>query len=119
MERTRFITHGGKKILELDLTRCSASEVEKVVRSLPDHVTAEPLASVRMLVDFTGASFDDEALRTMKETAIFNKAYVKRTAWIGTETLPESHREEVSNFSRREFPVFKDRAAALDWLAKD
>ena len=119
MERTRFITHGGKKILELDLTRCSASEVEKVVRTLPDHVTAEPLASVCMLVDFTGASFDDEALRTMKETAIFNKAYVKKTAWIGTETLPESHRQEVSNFSRREFPVFKDRAEALDWLAKD
>jgi hypothetical protein len=119
MERTRFITHGGKKILELDLTRCSASEVEKVVRTLPDHVTAEPMASVRMLVDFTGASFDDEALRTMKETAIFNKAYVKKTAWIGTETLPESHREDVSKFSRREFPVFKDRAEALDWLAKD
>jgi hypothetical protein len=115
----RFITHGGKRILELDLTRCSASEVEKVVRLLPDHVTAEPLASVRMLVDFTGASFDDEALRTMKETAIFNKAYVKKTAWIGTETLPEFHRQEVSRFSRREFPVFKDRAEALDWLAND
>jgi hypothetical protein len=89
------------------------------VRSLPDQVTAEPLASVRMLVDFTNASFDDEALRTMKETAIFNKAYVKRTAWIGTGTLPESHRQDVSLFSRREFPVFKDRAEALDWLAND
>lgn len=119
MERTRFITHGGKKILELDLTRCSASELEKVVRLLPDHVTTEPLASVRMLVDFTGASFDDEALRTMKETAIFNKAYIKKTAWIGTESLPESHREDVSKFSRREFPVFKDRNEALDWLAKE
>src|ERR1700722_4832916 len=107
MKRARFITHAGKRILELDLVRCSASEVENVVRALPDHVTAEPMASVRMLVDFTGASFDDEALRTMKETAIFNKAYVKKTAWIGTETLPESHREDVSKFSRREFPVFK------------
>jgi hypothetical protein len=119
MERTRFITHGGKRILELDLTRCSASEVEKVVRALPDRVTAEPRASVRMLVDFTGASFDDEALRTMKETAIFNKGYVKKTAWIGTDSLPDSHREEVSKFSRREFPVFKDRTEALDWLADD
>jgi hypothetical protein len=119
MERTRFITHGGKRILELDLTRCSASEVENVVRALPDHVTAEPLASVRMLVDFTGASFNDEALRTMKETAIFNKAYVKKSAWIGTETLPETHRQEVSRFSRREFLVFKDRNEALDWLTKE
>ncbi len=119
MERTRFITHGGRKILELNLARCSASEVEKVVRALPDHVTAEPLASVRMLVDFTGASFDREALRTMKETAIFNKPYIKKTAWIGTESLPESHRQDVSKFSRREFPVFKDRSEALDWLAEE
>lgn len=119
MERSRFITHGGKRILELDLTRCSASEVERVVRVLPDHVIAEPLASVLMLVDFTGASFDNEALRTMKETAIFNKAHIKKTAWIGTESLPESHRQDMSKFSRREFPVFKDRGEALDWLAKD
>ena len=119
MERTRFINHGGKRILELDLTRCSASEVEKVVRALPDRVTAEPLASVRMLVDFTGATFDSEALRTMKEAAIFNKAHIKKTAWIGVESLPQSFQDDVSKFSRREFPVFKSRTEALDWLAKD
>ena len=119
MERTRFITHGGKRILELDLARCLASEVEKVVRALPDLVTAEPLASVRMLADFTGASFDIEALRTIKEAAIFNKAYIMKTAWIGVESLPHSFQEDVSKFSRREFPVFKNRSEALDWLAKD
>jgi len=119
MERTRFITHGGKRILELDLARCSASEVEKVVRALPDLVTAEPRASLRMLADFTGASFDSEALRTIKEAAIFNKAYIKKTAWIGVESLPHSFQEDVSRFSRREFPVFKSRVEALDWLAKD
>jgi hypothetical protein len=119
MERARFITHTGKRILELNLAGCSASEVENVVRGLPDHVTAEPLASVRMLVDFTGASFDNEALRTMKETAIFNKAHIKKTAWVGVESLPGTLLDDISKFSRREFPVFKDRAAALDWLATD
>ncbi|MGA9353137.1 MAG: hypothetical protein WBV46_05560 [Terriglobales bacterium] len=119
MERIRFIMHEGKKVLEVDLARCSAAEVEKVVRALPDHVTVEPLASVRMLVDFSGASFDPEAFRTMRETAIFNKPYIKKTAWIGVESLPESHREDVSNYSRREFPVFTERKGALDYLAKD
>jgi hypothetical protein len=119
MERIRFITHGGKRILDVNMARCSASEVEKVARALPDFVTAEPLASVRMLVDFAGASFDAEALRTMRETAIFDKPYIKKTAWIGTESLPESHREDVSKYSRREFPVFKERGEALEWLAKD
>ena len=119
MERIRCIKHGGKTILDVDMTRCSPTEVEKVVRALPDLVTKEPLASVRMLVDFTGASFDAEALRTMRETAIFNKQHIKKTAWIGTESLPHSHIEDVSKYARREFPVFLKRDAALDWLAKD
>jgi hypothetical protein len=119
MNRIRFIVHDGKKILEVDLARCSAAEVEKIVRALPDHVTAEPRASVRMLIDFSGASFDPEAFRTMRETAIFNKPYIKKTAWIGAESFPESHREDVSNYSRREFPVFTERKGALDYLSKD
>jgi hypothetical protein len=117
MERIRFITHGGKKILEVDMARCSAAEVEKVARALPDVVTKEPLASVRMLVDFSGSSFDAEALRTMKETAIFDKPYILKTAWIGTESLPQGHIEDVGKYSRREFPVFLKRDEALDWLA--
>ncbi len=119
MERIRFITHAGKKILEVDMARCSAAEVERVVRALPDFVTKEPLASVRMLVDFTGATFDAEALRTMRETAIFDKPYVLKTAWIGTESMPLGHIEDVSKYSRREFPVFLKRDGALDWLAAE
>lgn len=119
MERIRFVTHAGKRILDVDMARCSAGEVEKVARALPDFVTKEPLASVRMLVDFTGATFDAEALRTMRETAIFDKPHIKKTAWIGTDTLPHSHIEDVSKYSRREFPVFLKRDTALDWLAKD
>jgi len=119
MERIRFITYGGKRILEVDLSRCSAGEVEKVMRELPDHVTAEPRESVRMLVDFTGASFEPEGLRTMKETAIFNKLHIKRTAWIGTESLPQLHLDDMSRYARREFPVFRERAEALEWLVRE
>jgi hypothetical protein len=43
------------------------------VRAVPDYVTAQPLGSVLLLVDFTGASFDQEALRAMKECAAFDK----------------------------------------------
>jgi hypothetical protein len=118
MERIRFITHGGKQILEVDMARCSAAEVEKVARALPDIVTKEPMASVRMLVDFTGATFDEEALRTMRETAIFDKPYILKTAWIGTDSLPQGHIEDVSKYSRREFPLFSKRDGALDWLAE-
>lgn len=55
----------------------------------------------------------------MQESATFDKAHIKKSAWTGTETLPDSVREEVSKFSGREFPVFKTRAEALEWLTKD
>src|SRR5579863_7958193 len=50
----------------------------EVVRAVPDYVTAQPRASVLILTDFTGASLDQEALRAMKETAVFDKAYIKK-----------------------------------------
>jgi hypothetical protein len=43
MERIRFITRNDKKILQVDLSFCSPTEVEQLVRSVPDYVTTQPL----------------------------------------------------------------------------
>jgi hypothetical protein len=113
-DRLRFITHQGKQILLVDLSNCTA-EVEKIIRAVPGVVTTRPRASVLILSDFTGASFDEEAIRAMKESAVFDKPYVKRSAWVGAENFPELFSESVRNFSRREFPAFKTRAARKLW----
>ena len=118
-EHIRFITHQHKRIILVDLSRCSPAEVEKIVRTVPELVTAEPRRSVLLLADFTGATFDEEAVRAMKEAAVFDKPYIKKTAWIGAENFPEVFRDTLKKFSRREFPTFKTRQEALDWLAKD
>ena len=118
-DRIRFITHQGEQILLVDLSNCSTAEVERIIRAVPGVVTTRPRASVLILSDFTGASFDEEAIRAMKESAVFDKPYVKRSAWVGTENFPELFSESVRNFSRREFPAFKTREEALAWLTKD
>ncbi len=100
-------------------SNCSAGEVEKIVRTLAEVVTTRQRGSVLILSDFTGASFDEEAIRTMKERAVFDKPYIKKSAWVGAENLPELFSENVKSFSRREFPTFKSREEALTWLAKD
>jgi hypothetical protein len=82
-------------------------------------VTIQPRGSVLILSDFTGASFDQEAMRVMKETALFDKAYVKKSAWTGALSFPKVLFEELIDFSRRDFSVFKTREAALAWLVKD
>jgi hypothetical protein len=115
-ERIYFIHHHGKQVLVVDLSKCSAAQVADIVRIVPDYVTAKPRGSVRVLTDFTGASFDQEAMRAMKEAAVFDKPYIKKSALVGAESIPEVYYESLKNFSRREFHTFKTRQEALDWL---
>ncbi len=118
-DRLRFITRQSKEILLIDVSDCWAADVEKIIRAVPELVTTRPLGSVLILTDFKGASFDPEATRVMQETAVFDKPYVKKSAWVGAENLPQGLSESLSNFSRREFSAFKTREEALAWLAKD
>ena len=114
-----FIHHQGKQVLPIDLSNCSASEVERIFRAVPETVTTRPRGSVLILSDFTGASFDLEGVRVMKETAVFDKLYVKKSAWTGTKSFPQGFSDNVRSFSRREFPVFETCKEALAWLTKD
>jgi len=118
-KRIGVISHNGKQILLVDLSHCSTAEVEKTVRALPEVVTSQALSSVLMLADFTEAAFDQEALRAMKEAAVFNKPYIKKTAWVGAQSFPEVFRENLQSFSRRDFPTFNSRQEALEWLVAD
>lgn len=103
----------------LDLTNCLPSDVEKIFRAVPEVVTACPRGSVLILSDFRGASLNQEAIRVMKESAIFDKPYVKKSAVTGTASLPPMSYENLGSFSRREFPSFETRELALAWLVKD
>jgi hypothetical protein len=118
-DRLRFITYQSKEILLIDLSSCAAAEVEKIFRAVPDLVTTRPRSSVLILSDFTGASLNQEAMRVMKESAVFDKPYVKKSALVGTETFPKAFSENLSVFSQREFPAFKTRTEALSWLTEN
>jgi hypothetical protein len=116
--RIRFITHAGKKILFVDLSGSTAAEIQDVMRALPDHVATQPYKSVLLLADFKGARFDDEALRSTQQAAVFDKPFVRKSAWIGVE-MATHFAEKVANFSRRDFPTFETREEALSWLVSD
>jgi hypothetical protein len=118
-DRIRFIFHQGKQILLVDLSNCSAAEVGNILRELPEVVIARPLGSVLIFSDFTGASFNEETIRVMEEVAVFDKPYIKKTAWVGAESFPQEFAEKLSSYSRREFPLFRSPEEALAWLVKD
>jgi len=115
----QFIIHRGKQILLIDLSNCSSDNVGKIFQTIPDLVTSHPLGSVLILSDFTGASFDEDSIRVMQQTAVFDKPYIKKSAFVGTENFPPAFSANLSCFSRREFPAFETRDEALAWLAKD
>ena len=115
-DRLRFFEHEGQRILLVDLSNCTAREVEEITRRVPDYVITQPLGSALILTDFGGASFDRDSLIAMKETAVFDKPYVKKSALIGTESLPREFYESMKSFSRRELPTFSSREEALKWL---
>jgi hypothetical protein len=118
-DRIRLITHQGRAILLVDASNCSPAELLQLSRIVPQHVTTEPRSSVLLLVDFTGAQFDREAISSMKKSAVFDRPYIKKSAWVGTENLPRVFYEHIKVFSQRELPTFKTRQEAMDWLVKD
>ncbi len=118
-DRIRFIEYRGKQILSVDFSRCPATMVEQILREVPDVVATQPLRSVRIIADFTGAAFSSEAMQAMKEAAVFDKPYVKKAAWVGAEDIPSDFKKTLSSYSLREFPSFNSRDEALAWLVRD
>lgn len=115
-ERIRFIEHQGQRVLLIDISHCSADEVATIARLVPTYVTSEPRGSVLLLADFTGAEFDRIAIDRLKEGTVFDKPHLKRSAWVGIESLPKVFYEHIKSFSRRDLPAFKTREEALEWL---
>src|ERR1700730_10689391 len=102
-EHIRWITHEKKQVLLVDFSMCFAARVQVIARAVPDYVTVQPRGSVLLLADFTGASFDDEALQVLKETSVFDKPFIKKAAWVGAERLPHEFERSLKDFSRREY----------------
>jgi hypothetical protein len=118
-DRVRFITHEGKQVLLIDNTGCSSREIIDNYTQCQRMVAAEPPNSVLTLSDFTDAEIDRAALTRMKEVAVLDRPHVRRAALTGADTLPETFYRSLMTFSVREFPSFKSREEALDWLVQE
>jgi hypothetical protein len=118
-DRIRFISHKGKKILLVDCSNCTADEVGQLAEIVPRRVTTQPHGSVLLLADLTGVKFDKKIVERIKPSLVFDRPHLKRSAWVGTESLPKIFYEHLKSFSQRELPTFKTREEALDWLVQE
>ncbi len=119
VDRVKFVEHKGKQILVADFTDCTPEEVKAVTEEVQRIVTAQPERSVRIMADFAHAQFTKDAVTRLKEATAYDRPYVKRVAWVNTETLPKVLYEGIKTFSQRDFPRFATRDEALEYLVSD
>ena len=81
-----------------------------------ESVARHERGSLLILADFTGAEFDKTIATRVKEVLTLDRPFVKKSAWVGAENIPHVFYENFKTFSRRDFPIFKTRDEALDWL---
>ncbi|HKS76789.1 MAG TPA: hypothetical protein VJQ82_26470 [Terriglobales bacterium] len=115
-ERIRFIEHRGKSIMLIDFSGLSGEQIIPLVNEVQQSLAHAPANSALTLADFTGSRVDKAAATRMKEALTLDRPHVKRSAWVGVESLPKVFYENFKNFSRRDFPTFKTREEAMEWL---
>lgn len=118
-ERLRFIKHKDHVIYLVDFSHCAAKELLLLLEQVRADIARHAPGSVLTLADITDAQIDKKVATRIKEVLVLDRPYVKRSAWVGTEGLPHVFYEHFKNFSQREFPTFKTREEAMDWLVQD
>jgi hypothetical protein len=115
-ERIFFITHKGKPIMLIDFSHCEVKEMLLLLEEVKHTVERHERGSLLTLADLTGAHVDRAVATRMKEVLAMDRPFVKRSAWVGVDSVPHVYYENMKSFSRREFPAFKTREEAMDWL---
>jgi hypothetical protein len=118
-ERLHFIKHKGHAIYVVDFTHCAPKELLLLLDQVRADVARHAPGSLLTLADLTGAQIDKQVATRVKEVLVLDRPYVKRSAWVGTESLPAVFYEHFKNFSQREFPAFKTREEAMEWLVTE
>jgi hypothetical protein len=115
----RFVKHKGHAIYVIDFTHCAAKELLVLLDLVRADISRHAPGSLLTLSDFTGAEVDKNVATRIKEVLVLDRPYVKRSAWVGTESLPHVFYEHFKSFSQRELPVFNTREEAMDWLVQE
>jgi len=118
-ERLRFVKHKGQAIFIIDYSHCKATEILLLLEQAKAIITRHAPGSVLTLGDFTEAEIDRKVATRLKEVLTLDRPYVKRSAFVGVESMPHVFYENAKSFSQRDIPAFKTREEAMDWLVSE
>ena len=118
-DRIYFVEHKGKKVLMLDFSHATAQQMQLLLEHVRITVAQHARESLVTLADYTGAEIDHAVSTKIKEVLTLDRPFVKKTAWIGTESIGRAFLENFHNFSQRDILIFQTREEAMDWLVAD
>ena len=118
-ERLRFIKHKGQAIFVVDFSHCGSREILLLIEQVRAIVVRHVHGSMLVLADFTGAEVDKKVATRLKEVLTLDRPYVKKSAWVGAESVPHVFQDNIKSFTQRDYPTFKTREEAMDWLVEE
>lgn len=117
-QRLRFVKHKEQPIYLIDFSHCQGKDLLVLLDQIRADIARHEPGTVLTLADFSGAKIDKEVATKMKEVLALDRPYVKKSAWVGTDSLPHVFYENFKSFSRRDFPTFETREEAMEWLVE-
>ena len=114
--RIRWLDTEGHRVLLVDLSYYSGVRIANVIRDAGQVIRAQPLASTLVLRDFTGVGLDSDLVVLFKEVAPLDQPHIKRSAWVGTESLSQLWHAAIEQVSKLTFQRFETREKALRFL---
>ena len=118
-ERIHFIEHEGKRVLELDFSHATPSQMQLLLEYTRMTVAQHARESVLILANYEGAEVDHAVAMKIKEVLALDRPFVKKSAWINAGHIPHAFMENFHTFSQRDIVTFKSREEALTWLVED
>jgi hypothetical protein len=118
-DRLRFIKHSGQVIFLIDFSHCKEREILLLLDQVRAIIARHGKGSLLTLGDFTDAEVDRAVATRLKEVLTLDRPYVKRSAFVGVESMPHVFYENAKSFSHRDIPAFRTREEAMDWLVAE
>lgn len=110
-----FIQHRGVRILRLEYSGLSPSELVAAAAQVCAVVAAEPLRSLRIL-SVIHSKLTAEAADALKRCALANRPYVRAGAVVAS-SFWNVIVTDLQARGREDMQSFDDEASALEWLA--
>ena len=120
MERVRFITHKGRKVLLVDYSNLrDEAELLQIIEQREFMIDQQPKNSVLVIIIVTGAKWSKDVLTRAKEANVYERPYVRRAALVGVADYQKAAIDAVAMFSQRQWERFETLDEALDWIVSE